>query len=63
MSPRFRRHDDDAELKILDKKHMVDPIIMWLLGRSTFHDTVLTSSGDVTPCPLLEWRYFILAAL
>lgn len=32
-------------LKILGGKHMVDPDMVRVLGRSAFHDTVLTSSG------------------
>ncbi|XP_052204098.1 ABC transporter I family member 20-like [Diospyros lotus] len=37
-------------LKILGGKHMVEPDMVRVLGRSAFHDTVLTSSGD--PCYL-----------
>ena len=32
-------------LKILGGKHMVDPAMVRVLGRSAFHDTALTSSG------------------
>jgi len=35
-------------LKILGGKHMVDPSMVRVLGRSTFHDTVLTSSSDLS---------------
>ncbi|CAM6110836.1 unnamed protein product [Calypogeia fissa] len=35
-------------LKILGGKHMVDPTMVRVLGRSAFHDTALTSSGDLT---------------
>ena len=35
-------------LKILGGKHMVDPSMVQVLGRSTFHDTVLTSSSDLS---------------
>eukprot|EP00262_Sarcandra_glabra_P000625 TRINITY_DN1074_c0_g1_i1.p1 TRINITY_DN1074_c0_g1~~TRINITY_DN1074_c0_g1_i1.p1 ORF type:complete len:328 (+),score=51.37 TRINITY_DN1074_c0_g1_i1:95-1078(+) len=42
-------------LKILGGKHMVDPDMVCVLGRSAFHDTRLTSSGDL--CYLGgEWR-------
>ncbi|KAM7470091.1 hypothetical protein LguiA_008274 [Lonicera macranthoides] len=42
-------------LKILGGKHMVDPEMVRVLGRSAFHDTGLTSSGDL--CYLGgEWR-------
>jgi CCR4-NOT complex subunit CAF16 len=42
-------------LKILGGKHMVDPSMVRVLGRSAFHDTALTSSGDL--CYLGgEWR-------
>ncbi|GKV05844.1 hypothetical protein SLEP1_g17804 [Rubroshorea leprosula] len=34
-------------LKILGGKHMVEPHMVRVLGRSTFHDTALTSSGDL----------------
>ncbi|KAJ4842669.1 ABC transporter I member 20 [Turnera subulata] len=34
-------------LKILGGKHMVDPDMVRVLGRSAFHDTALTSSGDL----------------
>ncbi|KAH9627075.1 hypothetical protein KSS87_023763 [Heliosperma pusillum] len=34
-------------LKILGGKHMVDPNMVRVLGRSAFHDTGLTSSGDL----------------
>ncbi|XP_010558330.1 PREDICTED: ABC transporter I family member 20 [Tarenaya hassleriana] len=42
-------------LKILGGKHMVEPHMVRVLGRSAFHDTGLTSSGDL--CYLGgEWR-------
>ncbi|KAH7553700.1 hypothetical protein ACOSP7_029480 [Xanthoceras sorbifolium] len=42
-------------LKILGGKHMVEPHMVRILGRSAFHDTALTSSGDL--CYLGgEWR-------
>ncbi|XP_077218213.1 non-intrinsic ABC protein 9 [Tasmannia lanceolata] len=42
-------------LKIMGGKHMVDPDMVRVLGRSAFHDTGLTSSGDL--CYLGgEWR-------
>ncbi|GAV69448.1 AAA_21 domain-containing protein, partial [Cephalotus follicularis] len=42
-------------LKILGGKHMVDPHMVRVLGRPAFHDTGLTSSGDL--CYLGgEWR-------
>ncbi|TYI58914.1 hypothetical protein E1A91_D11G395100v1 [Gossypium mustelinum] len=42
-------------LKILGGKHMVEPHMVRVLGRSAFHDTVLASSGDL--CYLGgEWR-------
>ncbi|MED6197663.1 ABC transporter I member 20 [Stylosanthes scabra] len=42
-------------LKILGGKHMVEPDMVRVLGRSAFHDTNLTSSGDL--CYLGgEWR-------
>ncbi|KAE9611907.1 hypothetical protein Lal_00048970 [Lupinus albus] len=42
-------------LKILGGKHMVDPDMVRVLGRSAFHDTNLISSGDL--CYLGgEWR-------
>nr|XP_027189792.1 ABC transporter I family member 20 isoform X2 [Cicer arietinum] len=42
-------------LKILGGKHMVEPEMVRVLGRSAFHDTTLTSSGDL--CYLGgEWR-------
>lgn len=34
-------------LKILGGKHMVEPDMVRVLGRSAFHDTTLTSSGDL----------------
>lgn len=34
-------------LKILGGKHMVEPHMVRVLGRSAFHDTALTSSGDL----------------
>lgn len=42
-------------LKILGGKHMVEPQMVRVFGRSAFHDTSLTSSGDL--CYLGgEWR-------
>ncbi|KAJ8774200.1 hypothetical protein K2173_009631 [Erythroxylum novogranatense] len=42
-------------LKILGGKHLVEPHMVQVLGRSAFHDTALTSSGDL--CYLGgEWR-------
>ncbi|KAK9292294.1 hypothetical protein L1049_020258 [Liquidambar formosana] len=42
-------------LKILGGKHLVEPHMVLVLGRSAFHDTALTSSGDL--CYLGgEWR-------
>lgn len=42
-------------LKILGGKHMVEPDMVKVLGRSAFHDTALTVSGDL--CYLGgEWR-------
>ncbi|KAJ4955907.1 hypothetical protein NE237_012690 [Protea cynaroides] len=42
-------------LKILGGKHMVEPHMVRVLGRSAFHDTALTSSGDL--CYLGgEWK-------
>ncbi|KAL2941731.1 ABC transporter I family member 20 [Bienertia sinuspersici] len=42
-------------LKILGGKHMVEPHMVRVLGRSAFHDTNLTSSGDL--CYLGgEWK-------
>lgn len=34
-------------LKILGGKHMVEPHMIRVLGRSAFHDTTLTTSGDL----------------
>lgn len=34
-------------LKILGGKHMVEPEMVRVLGRSAFHDTALESSGDL----------------
>lgn len=42
-------------LKILGGKHMVDPSMVRVLGRSAFHDTALTSSGDLSYLGG-EWR-------
>lgn len=42
-------------LKILGGKHMVDPGMVRVLGRSAFHDTALTSSGDLSYLGG-EWR-------
>lgn len=42
-------------LKILGGKHMVDPDMVRVLGRSAFHDTWLTSSGDLSYLGG-EWR-------
>lgn len=42
-------------LKLLGGKHMVEPQMVRVLGRSAFHDTALASSGDL--CYLGgEWR-------
>ncbi|KAL5981620.1 ABC transporter I member 20 [Asimina triloba] len=42
-------------LKILGGKHMVEPGMVRVMGRSAFHDTALTASGDL--CYLGgEWR-------
>lgn len=35
-------------LKILGGKHMVEPHMVRVLGRSAFHDTALTSSGELS---------------
>ncbi|KAG6473863.1 hypothetical protein ZIOFF_067781 [Zingiber officinale] len=35
-------------LKILGGKHMVEPEMVQIFGRSAFHDTALTSSGDLS---------------
>ncbi|KAG7968304.1 hypothetical protein I3843_08G148000 [Carya illinoinensis] len=42
-------------LKILGGKHMVEPHMVRVLGRSAFHDTSLTSSGDLSYLGG-EWR-------
>ncbi|XP_050375582.1 ABC transporter I family member 20-like [Argentina anserina] len=42
-------------LKILGGKHMVDLSMVRVLGRSAFHDTALTSSGDLSYLGG-EWR-------
>lgn len=42
-------------LKILGGKHMVEPQMVRVLGRSAFHDTALTSSGDLSYLGG-EWR-------
>ncbi|XP_059648402.1 ABC transporter I family member 20 [Cornus florida] len=42
-------------LKILGGKHMVEPDMVRVLGRSAFHDTNLTSSGDLSYLGG-EWR-------
>ncbi|KAL2623651.1 hypothetical protein R1flu_003856 [Riccia fluitans] len=42
-------------LKILGGKHMVDPDMVRVLGRSAFHDTALTSSGNLAYLGG-EWR-------
>ncbi|KAE8010355.1 hypothetical protein FH972_006730 [Carpinus fangiana] len=42
-------------LKILGGKHMVEPHMVRVLGRSAFHDTTLTSSGDLSYLGG-EWR-------
>ncbi|XP_008781186.2 ABC transporter I family member 20 [Phoenix dactylifera] len=42
-------------LKILGGKHMVEPEMVRVLGRSAFHDTALTSSGDLSYLGG-EWR-------
>ncbi|XP_041018650.1 ABC transporter I family member 20-like [Juglans microcarpa x Juglans regia] len=48
-------------LKILAGKHMVEPHMVCILGRSAFHDTTLTSSGDLSylgwvELLFLQWR-------
>lgn len=35
-------------LKILGGKHIVEPHMVRVLDRSVFHDTALTSSGDLS---------------
>ncbi|OWM72400.1 ABC transporter I family member 20 [Punica granatum] len=42
-------------LKILGGKHLVEPHMVRVLGRSAFHDTALTSSGDLSYLGG-EWR-------
>jgi CCR4-NOT complex subunit CAF16 len=42
-------------LKILGGKHMVDPAMVRVLGRSAFHDTTLTSTGALSYLGG-EWR-------
>ncbi|GLT72876.1 hypothetical protein SLA2020_447730 [Shorea laevis] len=42
-------------LKIMGGKHMVEPHMVHVLGRSAFHDTMLTSSGDLSYLGG-EWR-------
>ncbi|XP_078160285.1 non-intrinsic ABC protein 9 isoform X1 [Carex rostrata] len=42
-------------LKILGGKHMVDPSMVRIMGRSAFHDTTLTSSGELSYLGG-EWR-------
>lgn len=42
-------------LKILGGKHMVEPDMVRVLGRSAFHDTALTASGDLSYLGG-EWR-------
>ncbi|EPS69760.1 hypothetical protein M569_05007, partial [Genlisea aurea] len=42
-------------LKIIGGKHMVDQDMVKVLGRSAFHDTALTSSGDLSYLGG-EWR-------
>ncbi|XP_042444348.1 ABC transporter I family member 20-like [Zingiber officinale] len=42
-------------LKILGGKHMVEPEMVQIFGRSAFHDTALTSSGDLSYLGG-EWR-------
>ncbi|CAN6681141.1 unnamed protein product [Malus baccata var. baccata] len=42
-------------LKILGGKHMVEPHMVRVLGRSAFHDTALTGSGDLSYLGR-EWR-------
>ncbi|CAN6581805.1 unnamed protein product [Malus baccata var. baccata] len=42
-------------LKILGGKHMVEPHMVRVLGRSAFHDTTLTGSGDLSYLGG-EWR-------
>ncbi|XP_020682029.1 ABC transporter I family member 20 [Dendrobium catenatum] len=42
-------------LKILGGKHIVDPDMVRIMGRSAFHDTALTSSGELSYLGG-EWR-------
>ncbi|PRQ47276.1 hypothetical protein RchiOBHm_Chr2g0097941 [Rosa chinensis] len=42
-------------LRILGGKHMVDPSMVRVLGRSAFHDTALTGFGDLSYLGG-EWR-------
>ncbi|KAL0454609.1 UNVERIFIED_CONTAM: ABC transporter I family member 20 [Sesamum latifolium] len=42
-------------LKIIGGKHMVEPDMVKVLGRSAFHDTALTASGDLSYLGG-EWR-------
>lgn len=42
-------------LKILGGKHLVEPGMVRVFGRSAFHDTILTSSGDLSYLGG-EWR-------
>ncbi|KAL3620685.1 ABC transporter I member 20 [Castilleja foliolosa] len=42
-------------LKIIGGKHMVEPDMVRVLGRSAFHDTALTASGDLSYLGG-EWR-------
>lgn len=43
----FKTKGKTTILKILGGKHMVEPDMVRVLGRSAFHDTSLTSSGDL----------------
>ena len=43
----FKTKGKTTILKILGGKHMVEPNMIKVLGRSTFHDTSLTSLGDL----------------
>ena len=47
MEYNYNQKGKTTILKILGGKHMVDPDMVRVLGRSAFHDTSLTSSGDL----------------
>ncbi|PRQ35748.1 putative P-loop containing nucleoside triphosphate hydrolase [Rosa chinensis] len=49
-------------LRILGGKHMVDPSMVRVLGRSAFHDTALTGFGDLSYLGG-EWRRDVAAEL